>query len=383
MATSPGPTLYLDNNATTAMADEVYDAMQPFLRSQFANPSSPYTFARGVSLAVADARARVAELMGGHPQEVIFTSGGTESNNAALHAATVRYPGRRQLVTSAVEHASVLKSFQWMESRGYRVTYVGVDSDGTLDIEEYEHALSDETALVSIMAANNETGVLFPVGELAVKARERGILFHTDAVQAVGKIPVDVSEWGVDLLSVSGHKLHAPKGIGVLWARRGLKFSPFHIGGDQERGRRGGTENVAGIVGLGVASALVADGLTKTAARVASLRDDLEQRLLDVVPGLDVAGAKSPRLPNTSALLLDKIEAEAVLALLDMQGICCSSGSACTAGSTEPSHVLQAMGLTRKESQAAVRFSLSRYTSPSEIDAVVAGVGRILDQVSL
>jgi cysteine desulfurase len=366
--------IYLDNNATTALWPEVIEAMRPYWIDYFANPSSPYTFARKSSRAVQEAREQVASLLGCDSSRIVFTGGGSEANNAAMFMATALYPDRRHVVISAVEHASVLAYADRLEQLGYRVTRLPVNRQGCLDLSIYEKALTPDTALVSVMAANNETGVLFPVHECARMARERGVLFHCDATQAAGKIPWQLTESNIDLCVISGHKLHGPKGMGVLYVRDGLRPPGYVVGGDQEFGWRAGTENVPGIVGLGQAAMMARDGLSCMGNEVAALRNRLEQDILNAVPDVVVAGSDAVRLPNTSMLLFKGIESEALLALLDMENICCSSGSACMSGASEPSHVLRAMGFSHQEASGAVRFSLSRMTGESDIIACVSAV---------
>lgn len=363
--------IYLDNNATTRPADEVREAMLPYLGEWFANPSSPYGPARRVARAVYEAREGWGSLVGAEPGEVVFTSGGTESNHAAVSMALALRPGRTRIVVSAVEHASMLSLVRALSVRGFEVVEVSVDGSGRMDSGSLRDAVDERTALVSIMTANNETGVLNSIHEAVAAAAEHGALVHSDAVQAAGKIPLEFRESGLDLMSLSSHKLHGPKGLGVLCVRKGLAPVPWMQGGQQEGGRRGGTENVPGIVGSGVAAALAAEALPGMDTRVRPLRDRLEQGILSQLHGVSVLGAGAPRLPNTAALLIEGIEAEALIARLDMQGICCSSGSACAAGSPEPSHVLSAMGIPPHLAQSAIRLSLSRYTSQQEIDSVL------------
>ena len=365
-------TIYLDNNATTAIAPEVRDAMLPYLGELYGNPSSMHTFGGQVAGAVEGARERMAALLGAKPEEIIFTSCGSESDNAAIWAAIQTQPEKRRLVTTRVEHPAVLNVMQYWERQGYHVTYLGVDSKGRLDLDEYAAALTPDTALVSIMFANNEVGNIYPVQRLAEMAKERGVLFHTDAVQAVGKTPIDLAHLPVDMLSLSGHKLHTPKGIGVLYVRKGVRFRPFLRGGHQENGRRAGTENVPYIVGLGVAAQLAAAHMQDERVSVALLRDRLEQGLTAAIPECMVNGDVENRLPNTTNIAFKNVEGEAILLMLDRLGICASSGSACTSGSLEPSHVLRAMGVPFNYAHGSVRLSLSRYTTEEEVDFVVA-----------
>ena len=368
--------IYLDNNATTPVDHAVREAMLPFLGDQFGNPSSPYSLARSSAAALVRAREQVARLIDAAPDEIIFTSCGTESNNAALMAMLHADPRRRHLVVSSVEHASVLNCAKSLAKWGVSVTWLAVDCDGQIDLNELRRAVTDATAGVSVMAANNETGLLFPVAEIASIARARGALFHTDAVQAAGKVPVSARGWGIDFLSLSGHKFHAAKGVGALYIRKGVGFSPYLMGGEQESGRRGGTENVASIAGMGVAAELAVQSLREMATSTCALRDRFEEELLRRVTDVVVVGRGKPRLPNTSSLLMAGVESEALLALLDMEDICCSSGSACASGAHEPSHVLAAMGLAEGGARAALRVSLSRYSSGAELERLVDSLAR-------
>ena len=363
--------VYLDNNATTAVAPQVRDAMLPYLGELYGNPSSMHSFGGQVAEAVDTAREQLAALIGADPDEIIFTASGSEGDNAAFWSALQSQPDRRHIVTTRVEHPAVLNVCQYWERQGYRVTYLGVDGKGRLDLEEYAATLGDDTALVSIMFANNEVGNIYPIQKMAELAKERGILFHTDAVQAVGKLPIDLRHLPVDMLSLSGHKIHAPKGIGALYIRKGVRFRPLLRGGHQERGRRAGTENVPYIVGLGVAAQLCADFMEKEQVEVARLRDRLENGLLERIPESRVNGDPEHRLPNTSNISFKNVEGEAILLMLDRLGIAASSGSACTSGSLEPSHVLRAMGVPFNYAHGSIRLSLSRYTTEDEIDYVV------------
>ena len=365
-------TIYLDNNATTAVAPEVREAMLPYLTDLYGNPSSMHTFGGQVGRAVEEAREKTAALLGAQPEEILFTSCGSESDNTAIWSALQTQPEKRRVITTRVEHPAILNVCQYWERQGYRVTYLGVDARGRLDLDEYADALSEDTALVSIMMANNEVGNLYPVARMAEMAREKGVLFHTDAVQAVGKTPFRLSEMAVDMLSLSGHKLHAPKGIGVLYIRKGVRFRPFLRGGHQERGRRAGTENVPYIIGMGEAARLAAANIETERRDVARLRDRLESGLLKAVPDCLINGDVENRLPNTSNIAFKNVEGEAILLMLDRLGICASSGSACTSGSLEPSHVLRAMGVPFNYAHGSVRLSLSRYTTEEEVDYVIA-----------
>jgi len=368
--------IYLDNNATTAVAPEVREAMLPFLGNLYGNPSSIHTFGGQVKAHVAEAREQVADLVGCHPTEIIFTSCGTESDNTAIASALDCYPERHHVISTRVEHPAVKNLCQVLAQGGrgrppYRVTEVPVDGEGLFDVAAFEDALDDQTAVVSVMWANNETGVLFPVETVGAMCRDRGVLFHTDAVQAVGKIPMSLSDLPIDMLSLSGHKLHAPKGIGALYVRRGTRFSPQIIGGHQESNRRGGTESVPHIVALGKAAELAKQNIENETTQVAALRDRLEKGLLDTAPDARVNGNRLLRLPNTTNISFEYVEGEAILLMLDQHGICASSGSACTTGSLEPSHVLRAMGVPFTAAHGSIRFSLSIYNTEAEIDKVL------------
>ena len=368
---SQPPIYYFDNNATTRVAPEVVDAMMPFLREQWGNPSSTYAFGRQVGEAVDRARGQVAALINVEPREVIFTSCGTESNNSAIHSALVTQPEKRHVLTTAVEHSANTKFCALLQKRGYAVTFLPVAADGTLDLELLERSILPDTAIVSVMWANNETGVLFPVREAAAICHRKGVLFHTDAVQTPGKLKIDVRELDADCLSLSAHKLHAPKGIGLLYVKRHVKYQPLIVGGGQERGRRGGTENVANIVAFGRAAELAMASLDDENTRVQALRDKLENGILTGIPGTSRNGAQEPRLPNTSNIAFEGMEAEGILMLLDQAGICASSGSACTTGSLDPSHVLTAMGCSVVRARSSIRFSLGIYNTDAEVDYVL------------
>ncbi|MDR3640885.1 MAG: cysteine desulfurase NifS [Humidesulfovibrio sp.] len=372
--------IYMDNNATTRVAPEVLDAMLPFFSERYGNPSSMHSFGGAVGKEMREARESLAGLLGCAPDEIIFTSCGTESDNTAIRSALTAQPEKRHIVTTRVEHPAVLSLCKFLErSQGYRVTYLGVDSEGRLDLQELEESLSDDTAIVSIMWANNETGVIFPIPEIAKLVKSRGIMMHTDAVQAVGKLDINLQELDVDMLSLSGHKLHAPKGIGALYVRRKLPYRPFLIGGHQEHGRRAGTENTTSIIALGAAARAAKAHLPIENTRVRALRDKLENGLLAVVPDSRLNGHKQDRLPNTSNISFKYIEGEAILLLLDQLGIAASSGSACTSGSLEPSHVLRAMGVPFTFAHGSIRFSLSRYTTEEEVDYVIKNVPPIIE----
>ncbi len=372
-------TIYLDNNATTQVAPEVLEAMLPYFREYYGNPSSMHSFGGQVARRLKTAREQVAALLGALPEEIIFTSCGTESDNTAIRSALAANPGKRHLVTTRVEHPAVHALVAHLAQEGYRVTELPVDGEGRLDLERYARSLTADTAVVSVMWANNETGVLFPVEEMALMARRKGILFHTDAVQAVGKIPINLRDSAIDMLSLSGHKLHAAKGVGALYVRKGTKFSPFLIGGHQEKGRRGGTENVPGIIGLGVACELAGRNLERENTVVKALRDRLEQALLERVPNSRVNGHREERLPNTSNISFEYVEGEAILLRLNELGICASSGSACTSGSLQPSHVLRAMGVPFTMAHGSIRFSLSIYNTQAEIDFVIDQLPPIIE----
>lgn len=369
------PTIYLDNNATTPVAPEVVEAMLPFLREQFYNPSSSYPEARGPRDAIERSRESVARLVGaGAKSEILFTSGATEGNNAALWGALRANPDRRHIVTTQVEHPAVLEVAKELERNGYRVTRLGVDRDGNLDKAALLRALEPETAVVSIMHGNNETGVVFPIGELSriVKAADPRIVFHTDATQTVGKIPINLARTlpHVDILTMSGHKLHGPKGVGAMFVRRGVRWRPWQIGGHQERGRRAGTENVAGVVGLGVACDLARTAYADE-ERLRQLQQWLESSILAQVPNVFVNGRNAERLPNTTSFAFEYVEGEAILLAIADAGICASSGSACTSGSLDPSHVLKAMDIPFSAAHGSLRLSTSRYTTGAEIERVI------------
>ncbi len=371
-------TVYLDNNATTQVSAEVLAAMMPYFGRLYGNPSSMHTFGGQVGIKVREAREQVAALLGASPDEIIFTSCGTESDNTAIRSALATYPERRHIVISRVEHPAVRSLCAHLAKEGCRVTELPVDSEGRLNMEAYERSLTPDTAIVSLMWANNETGVIFPVEKASRMAHERGIPFHTDAVQAVGKIPINMGKNAIDMLSLSGHKLHAPKGIGVFYLRRGTRFSPFMIGGHQERERRGGTENVPSIIGLGKACELAAAYMEEENTRVRELRDKLENELLARIPNSRVNGDRVNRLPNTTNISFEFVEGEGILLMLDRYGICASSGSACTSGSLQPSHVLRAMGVPFTMAHGSIRFSLSIKNTEEEIDLVIETLPEII-----
>jgi cysteine desulfurase len=374
--------VYLDNNATTRVAPEVVEAMLPYLSEYYGNPSSMHSFGGNVGKKIKAARQHVANLIGASPNEIIFTSCGTESDGTAIRAAIESNPDRKQIVTSRVEHPAIKNLYETLSKQSYQVTFVPVDNEGRLDLDYLYQSLNDDTAIVSLMWANNETGVIFPVEKISREVKDRGIIFHTDAVQAANKIPLDVNTTGVDMLSLSGHKFHAPKGIGVLYVRKGTKFSPYMIGGHQEEGRRGGTENVASIIAIGKAAKLAKQHLEENSyACVSELRDKLESTLLERITYSMVNGDTDNRLPNTTSIAFEYVEGEAILLMMNEHGICASSGSACTSGSLEPSHVLRAMGVPFTAAHGSIRFSLSRYTTEKEIDFVIEKMPPIIERL--
>lgn len=375
--------IYLDHNATTPVHAAAADAMAAVLREDFGNPSSVHHFGQRAKAAMDQARSAVAALLGTDSSEVVFTSGGTESDNLAIRgvAEALERTGRRHLIASAIEHEAVLNTLKALGKRGWTTTLLPVDESGIVSPDALRTALTDETAVVSVMHANNEIGTVQPVAELARLAHERGALFHTDAVQTAGKIPVDVKALGVDLLSISAHKFYGPKGVGALWIRRGLRLLPTLTGGKQERSRRAGTENVAGIVGMGVAAAAARAKMTDEAARLAALRDRLEEGILRAVPGTVVNGARTPRVANTTNVSFDRIEAESLLIALDLEGVAVSTGSACSSGTLEPSHVLKAMGFPPHRTQNSIRFSLGAANTDAEVDRVIAVLPGVVNKL--
>jgi len=373
--------IYLDNNATTPLDPAVIEEMLPFLTRYYGNPSSGYAFAAKARKAVELARERLAALLRCEPSEIIFTSGGTESNNAVIHSAVQFEPRGKHLVISSVEHSAVLRPCQDLEKRGCHVTFLGVDRDGNVDVGQVEAAIRPETALVSIMWANNETGVLFPVERIAEICHRKGVLFHTDAVQVIGKIPIRLRDTAVNFLSLSAHKFHGPKGVGALYVSRRTRFTPLVAGGGQENGRRGGTENAAGIVGLGKAAELAGKHLTEGKCSVRSMRDRFEKALLETVNGTLVNGAGAERIPNTSSLAFEGIESSAALLLLDRHRICCSAGSACRTGSQEASHVLRAMNPKGDGARRSLRFSFSRFNTEVQIDHAIEIVPKVIEKL--
>ncbi len=363
--------VYADNNATTQVAPEVVEAMVPFFNEHYGNPSSMHYMATPSEKAVKQAREKVAHLINADPSEIVFTSCGTESDNAAIRGALAALPNKRHIITTRVEHPAVRNLCQYLGKNGYRLTELSVDKLGQIDLDELRETLDDDTAIVSVMWANNETGVIFPIAEIAELVKSRGAVFHCDAVQAAGKLSLDVKNAEIDLLSLSGHKLHAPKGIGVLYIRKGTYFVPLLMGGHQEQGRRGGTENVPYIVGLGRAAELALENMEEERKRVKALRDRLENELLEKALDASVNGDRTNRLPNTTSISFKYIEGEAILLLLSAEGIAASSGSACTSGSLEPSHVLRAMGVPFTRVHGSIRFSLSRYTTEEDVSYIV------------
>jgi cysteine desulfurase len=374
-------TIYMDNNATTKVADEVREEMIPFLSELYGNPSSMHSFGGQVGHKIAKARQQVASLLGCEPDEIIFTSCGTESDNAAIKGSFAAVGNKTKIITSRVEHPAVLGTCRDLEHHGCSIVEIAVDKQGRLDLEQLGQSIDDDTALVSIMYANNETGVIFPIEKIADMVKSKGCIFHTDAVQAVGKIPLDLSKSKIDMLSLSGHKLHAPKGVGVLYVRKGTRLAPFMVGGHQESGKRAGTENVPGIVALGKACELANKYIQEENTCVKEMRDVLEKAILENSPDSFVNGDTDNRLPNTSNISFEYIEGEAILLMLNKYGICASSGSACTSGSLEPSHVLRAMGVPFTAAHGSIRFSLSRYNTMDEMTFVAQKMPEIVNQL--
>jgi cysteine desulfurase len=373
--------IYFDNNATTAIHPLVLEGMLPFLKEQYGNPSSAYSFGKRVARTIDRAREQVAALLGCEPSEILFTSCGTESDNTALQSALLVDQDRKHIITSKVEHSAIIKHSEALARRGYEVTWLEVDTDGLIDLEQLDKSIRQDTAIVSLMWANNETGVLFPIEEIAEICRKHQTIFHTDAVQAVGKIPINLRNLPVQFLSLSGHKLHAPKGVGALYVNRRARFFPLLIGGGQEEKRRGGTENTASIVGLGKAAELAAEFIDEENRFVRELRDTFEREALQRMSGITVNGHREKRLPNTTNLSIEGIDSEALLMVLDQQGVCCSAGSACTTGALEPSHVLRAMGLSTEQARASLRFSFGRLNTREEVtdglEILVRGVKKL------
>jgi cysteine desulfurase len=377
------PRIYLDHNATTPTHPAVVERMTTALREEFGNPSSVHHFGQQAKAVMDEARSSVAALIGAEPAEVVFTSGGTESDNFAIRGAAeaLQPTGRVHLIASSIEHEAVLNTLKALARRGWKTTLLDVDESGIVSPEALRAALTDETALVSVMHANNEIGTVQPIAELARIAHERGALVHTDAVQTAGKIPVDVKALGVDMLSLSAHKFYGPKGVGAIWIRRGLRLLTPMTGGKQERNRRAGTENVAGIVGMGIAAREALAKMESEAARLAALRDRLEEGVLRSVPGTVVNGARTQRVPNTTNISFDRTEAESLLIALDLEGIAVSTGSACSSGTLEPSHVLKAMGFPVHRTQNSIRFSLGAANTEADIDRVIAVLPGIVEKL--
>ncbi|MGB8225427.1 MAG: cysteine desulfurase NifS [Sedimentisphaerales bacterium] len=376
-----GKVIYFDNNATTKVAPEVLDAMLPFLKDLYGNPSSMHTFGGQVEKYIRQSRESIAQLLGCDSSEIIFTSCGTESDNAAIKGVLEALPEKRKIITTRVEHPAVLATCRQIQAAGFKLVELAVNKEGQIDLEELKSQIDDDTAIVTIMYANNETGVIFPIDKIAEIVKAKGVVFHTDAVQAVGKIPLNLSKSNIDLLSLSGHKLHAPKGVGVLYIKKGTRISPFIIGGHQEKNRRAGTENVAGIVALGRAAELAAKEIKQENTKVKKLRDKLENALLKNCPDAMLNGDKVNRLPNTTNISFEFVEGEAILLSLDQFGICASSGSACTSGSLEPSHVMRAMGVPFTAAHGSIRFSLSRYNTEEEVDFVIEKMPIIVNRL--
>ena len=364
-------TIYLDNNATTKVAPEVVEAMLPYFTELYGNPSSMHFFGGQVEAELKKARRQLADLLGADPEEIIYTSCGSEADNTAIWAALRSQPEKRHVITTRVEHPAINNLANYLRELGYQVTEVPVNRDGLLNIKDIEYAITDQTAIISVMWANNETGVIFPVEKIAELAKDRGIVFHTDAVQATAKVPYNLKNSKIDMLTMSGHKIHAPKGIGALYVRKGTKFKPFLVGGHQERGRRAGTENVPYIIGLGKAAQLAMDHMDDMNTRVRGLRDRLEKSLLDAIPNSMINGDPQNRLPNTSSVSFEFVEGEAILIRLSNIGVCASSGSACTSGSLEPSHVLRAMGVPFTAAHGSIRWSFSTYNTDDDVDYVL------------
>jgi len=375
--------IYFDHNATTPVDAAVVDAVMRVMSEEFGNASSVHHFGQRAKAVLDDARTAVAGLIGAEPSEIVFTSGGTESDNSALRgvAEALEPTGRKHLIASSIEHEAVLVTLRALARRGWRVTLLPVDTTGIASPASLAQAVTPDTALVSLMHANNEIGTIQPVAEFAAIAHANGALMHTDAVQSIGKIPVDVRTLGVDLLSLSAHKFNGPKGVGALWVKRGARITSILTGGKHERSRRAGTENVPGIAGLGVAATLAAKKLTMEASRLAALRDRLESAILARVPGTAVNGAREPRVPNTTNISFDAVEAESLLIALDLEGVAVSTGSACSSGTLEPSHVLRAMGLPTPRAQNSIRFSLGAGNTDAEVDFVVSKLPPIVDKL--
>ncbi|CAN5582822.1 cysteine desulfurase NifS [soil metagenome] len=374
----PSELIYLDNNSSTRIDPAVLEEMMPFLTTSYGNPSGSHRFGAEVKKATDLAHERVAALLGCQPNEVVFTSGGTEADNTALHSALQMSPERRHIVTTAVEHNAVLNYCAALVRQGCAVTIVPVDEQGHLDLAEIERALRPETAVVSVMWANNETGVIYPLAEIAALCRAKGVFFHTDAVQVVGKMPIDLQQLPVHFLSLSGHKLHAAKGVGALYVNRNARFQPLLVGGPQEGGRRAGTDNVASIVGLGKAAELAQATIEEENTRVGALRERFEKTLTAELDNVVINGDPARRLPNTSNLAFLGVDAQAILLKLDQEGVCCSLGSSCTTGAVQPSHVLRAMHLSNERARSSLRFSFGRYNTEPELDKVLEIIPRVV-----
>src|SRR6266513_165528 len=381
MTTTTDELIYFDNNATTQLDPAVIEEMLPFLTEQYANPSAGYGFAAKARKAIDLARERLAALLGCEASEIVFTSCGTESNNAVINSALQFEPRGKHIVTSTVEHTAILRPCQDLAKRGCEVTFLGVDQDGNVDLAELEAAIAPNTAIVSLMWANNETGVLFPVEKIAEICRKKGVLFHTDAVQAAGKIPIRLRDTAINFLSLSAHKFHGPKGVGALYVNRRTRFHPLVAGGGQENGRRGGTENVASIVGLGKAAESASQYLSEGKTHVRSMRDRFEKAILETINGSAVNGAGAARIPNTSSFSFEGIESPAALLLLDRHRICCSAGSACRTGSQEASHVLRAMNSDTNSARRSLRFSFGRFNTDAQIDRAIEVVPKVIDKL--
>jgi cysteine desulfurase len=373
--------IYLDNNATTAIDPQVLDAMLPYLKEQYGNPSSAYSFGKKVARALEHAREQVAALLHCDPAEIVFTSCGTESDNTAVQSTLWIDRDRKHIITSKVEHSAILRQAEALARRGYEISWIEVDERGLPDLAALEEAIRPDTAIVSLMWANNETGVLFPIEEIAAICQRKQTIFHTDAVQAVGKVPIDLGAGNIQFLALSGHKLHAPKGVGALYVNRRTRFNPFLIGGSQEEKRRGGTENTASIIALGKAAELALEHLTEENTRVRDLRDRFEQEVIKRISGVHINGDTEHRLPNTANIAIEGADSEALLMLLDQKGVCCSAGSACTAGSLEPSHVLKAMGFSTERARASLRFSFGRFNTEQEVSSVVSILATAVEKV--
>lgn len=373
--------VYVDNNATTKVDRGVLDEMLPYFSELYGNPSSMHSFGGDIGHKIAEAREKVAGMINASPQEILFTSCGTESDNTAIVSTLRSFPEKKHIIITRVEHPAVKNLCEYFARNGYRLTYIPVDKKGRIDLDYLYDSITVETALVSIIWANNETGVIFPIDEIATAIGNKNVIFHTDAVQACGKIPVDVKKVKVDMLSLSGHKIHAPKGVGALYVRKGTRFSPFLIGGHQENARRGGTENVSSIVGIGKAAELAVEHLENDTAKVGALRDKLEQGILKRIPSSFVNGDRENRLPGTTNISFEYVEGEAILLMMNEFGICASSGSACTSGSLEPSHVLRAMGVPYTAAHGSIRFSLSRYNTEKEIDFIIEKMPPIIERL--